>query len=118
MQAAFCPAERCRDFDFPKLPTVQPGQRHLRRMIATHAMHSSTRWSGCRAKVDFASGRGVMSPCRSKEKLTNVHDAASDITSHQVSVQALKIRGRKHTPRQNAFAKARSEALNLIFQSF
>ncbi len=58
-----------------------------------------------------------MSPCRSKEKLTNVHDAASDIASHQVSVQAFKIRGRKHTPHQNAFAKARSEALNLIFQS-
>ena len=58
-----------------------------------------------------------MSPCRSKEKLTNVHDAASDIAAHQVRVHALKICGRKDTPRQYAFAKARSEALNLIFQS-
>ena len=57
-----------------------------------------------------------MSPCRSKQKLTNVHGPASDIASYQVSVHALEIRGRKDAPRQNAVAEAGSETLNLILQ--
>ena len=57
-----------------------------------------------------------MSPCRSKQKLTNVQRPASDIAPYKVSVHALKIGGRKNTPRQNAFAEAGSEPLNLILQ--
>ena len=56
-----------------------------------------------------------MPPRRSKQELTNVHDAASNIPSYEVSVHALKVGGRKHTPCQNAFAKAGSEALDLTF---
>ena len=57
-----------------------------------------------------------MSPCRSKQKLTNVHGPASDIASYKVSVHALKICGRKDTPGQNAVAEAGSEPINLILQ--
>ena len=57
-----------------------------------------------------------MPPCRSKQKLTNVHSPASDIASYEVSVHALKIGRRKNAPRQNAVAEAGSETLNLIFQ--
>ena len=57
-----------------------------------------------------------MSPCRSKQKLTNVHGSAPDIPSYEVSVHAFKICGRKYTPRQNAVAEARSETLNLILK--
>ena len=39
-------------------------------MIAAHAMHSSAWRSGCGANVDVARRRGVMSPCRSKQQLT------------------------------------------------
>lgn len=57
-----------------------------------------------------------MSPCRSKQQLTNVHSPASDIASYEVRVHALKIGRRKNAPRQNAVAEAGSETINLILQ--
>ena len=57
-----------------------------------------------------------MSRSRSKQKLTNVHDATSNIASDEVSVHTLQVRRRKDPPRQNAFAEAGSEALNLPLQ--
>src|ERR1022692_5058255 len=85
-------------------------------MIATHAMHSSAGRGGCGANVDIPRRCGVTAPCRSKQKLTNVHGPASDIASYQVSVHVLKVGRGKHTPRQNAVAEAGSEQLNLTFQ--
>src|ERR1017187_9616668 len=55
------------------LTAIQPRQRRLCRMIAAHAMYSSAGRSGRGANVDIARRRGVMSPCRSKQQLTNVH---------------------------------------------
>src|SRR5580700_7319527 len=57
-----------------------------------------------------------MPPCRSKEKLPNVHCPAGYVASHEVRIHSLKICGRKHPPRQDTFAKAGSETLDLIFQ--
>ena len=57
-----------------------------------------------------------MSPCRAKEKLTNVHYAAANIASNQVRVHPLKIGRRKYVPCQNTFAKPRSKTLNLALQ--
>lgn len=57
-----------------------------------------------------------MAPRRAKQNLTNVHDAASNIASDEVSIHALEICGRKDPPRQNAVAEAGSETLNLILQ--
>src|SRR5579863_9677686 len=79
-------------------------------------MHSSTRRSGGGANVYVARRCGVMSPRRSKQKLTNVHGPASDIAAYEVRIHALKVGGREHTPRQDAVAEAGSETLNLVFQ--
>src|ERR1700728_2300125 len=92
---------------------AQPRQRRLRGMITAHAMHACTWGSGRGANIDIACRCDVVAPCRAKQKLTNVHRSASDIASYEVSVHALKVGGRKHTPCQNAFAKAGSEALDL-----
>src|SRR5580693_2346920 len=86
-------------------------------MISAHAMHSSTGRSGGGTNVNIARRGGVMPPRRSKQELTNVHDAASNIPSYEVSVHALKVGGRKHSPRQDAFAEAGSETLDLILES-
>src|ERR1700691_5817428 len=85
-------------------------------MIAAHAMHSSSGRSGRGANVNISRRSGVMSPRRSKQKLTNVSRAASDISSYEVRVHALKIGRRKNAPRQNAIAEAGSEPINLILQ--
>src|ERR1035438_1474065 len=95
---------------------MRPRQRHLRRMIATHAMHSSTRRSRRGANINIACRCGVMSPCRSKKELPKIHGSAPDIASYQVRIHALEIRGRKDVTRQNTFAEAGSETLDLILQ--
>jgi hypothetical protein len=58
-----------------------------------------------------------MSPSWPKQELANVHDTAANVTSHEVGVHPLKIRGRKYAPRRNALAKSGSKSLDLIFQS-
>jgi hypothetical protein len=102
----------CREF----LPSTQLRQCPLRCVISAHSVHSTAWRSGCRTNVNIPSRGSIMPPCRAKEKLTTVHDAASDIASHQVGIHALKIGRRKYPARQNAFTKAGSETLNLILQ--
>src|ERR1700691_2893150 len=85
-------------------------------MIATHAMHSPSGRSRRGANVNISRRSGIMPPRRSKQKLTNVGRAATNISSYEVRVHALKIGRRKNAPRQNAVAEAGSEPINLILQ--
>src|ERR1700722_7481645 len=87
-------------------------------MIAAHAMHSSAGRSGCGANINVASRGGVVSPGWAKNKMANVHETARDVAADEISVHAFQICGRKNMPCQNAVAKARSEALNLMLESF
>src|SRR5580692_10492053 len=82
-----------------RLSAFPPRQRHLRRVIAAHPVHSPTWWSGRGANVNIARRRGVMSPSWAKQKLTHIQRPPPDIPSYEVSVHALKALGRKDTSR-------------------
>src|SRR5690242_19093924 len=86
-------------------------------MITAHAMHAASRWGGCRTQINVPCRGGVVTPCRSKQKLTKVHRAACNVASHQVRIHAFELLRRERSPRQSALAEARSKALNLNFQS-
>src|SRR5271155_1784381 len=100
-----------------RLSALPLRQRHLRRMIATHTVHSPAWRSACRANINIARRRSVMSPRRAKQKLAQVQRPASHIPSYKISVHALQALWRKDASRQYAVAEARSESLDLILQS-
>ena len=53
---------------------------------------------------------------RTKKKLTDIHDAASNVAADEIRVHVLEVGGRKDAARQYAITEAGSEALNLVFE--
>jgi hypothetical protein len=54
-----------------------------------------------------------VAPCRSKQKLANIHCATGDIASDEVGVHGFEICRGEHAAGQDALAESGSEALDL-----
>jgi len=92
-----------------------PLQGEFRSMISTHTVHASTRRRRRRTNVEMRIRGRVPSPSGAKQQLRDFHIAAADIPAHQVRVHGFEISRRESPASQDAIAKSRSEALDLIF---
>src|SRR5882757_5955537 len=90
----------------------------LRSPVTTHAVDTAARWCGRGAEVNARERGGILAPGRPQEELQTGERAAVDVASHQVLVPGVHGLGVKDRPSQNAVAKAGSEALDLVFDSF
>ena len=95
------------------MPTLHSGYGVLGGVITAHAVYGAPGRCGSGAEVKILHTCRIVTPGGSKEELTEIDDAASDITADQVGVHSFEIGGRKRVALENGFAKAWGEAFDL-----
>src|SRR5271154_5190042 len=90
-------------------------QRQPRRMVAAHAVNSSTGRGGRRAEIKIRRRGRVLADTWPKEHLPHRHRSSADVAADQVGIPRLQAGRCRNMPGEHAIPKARSEALDLIF---
>src|ERR1700743_2666458 len=96
---------------------LQTPQRHPRRVVAAHTVHSAAWWCRRRAEKKRGIARGIKPPARTQEELQPIDRAARNVAAFEIPVHVLQVRRWKDTPCQYALAKTSSEALHLRFHA-
>src|SRR5699024_734180 len=89
-------------------------------MIAAHAVHTATRWSGGGADIHIGTGNVVRveQACRTPKQLANILPSAIDITADISGIIAFHSLGIHAVHINNAVTKARSKTLDLVQNDF
>src|SRR5947208_605335 len=107
----------CRPRDLRLYSTQRVRQRAARGEVAAHAVNADAGRRRRRADVEARDRRRVRPPGRPSEELTQIGHAAPDIAAREVLVVTLDLIRPADAAREDAIAKSRRKALDLLFDA-